>query len=363
MKNLIKNKQNALQKFISILKLHSPEFHSKQSFAPQMHTPLNTNSQISTKPLSSQLLPSQKKVPFASQLTLSSSSINSHLSSPFASQIPLKVKKSQFVLNNCKENNSRSINKFDAKEVQMSDSKECEHSEQLKPIKPINGIKSNNPPKIAKLSAKTQIPKYKYHSQNNRSLFAQNRSTIHLTLNSSVKTLQASNSVNHINKVPKTKATRSKSTPTKARVTFSDTTPSTPGTHTSSNTETPSGSLIEEADDIYFTETLNKIFSRKLTGKDAILKEVRDCVIRDDPGRLREMSPYLSSYWRNFSVKHGCVCLDERIAIQKAIKDLRTYIRHIPGVLPCFHWRRTFGGRASIGVYWQKPASAKLARI
>ena len=75
--------------------------------------------------------------------------------------------------------------------------------------------------------------------------------------------------------MPKTKATRSKSTPTKARVTLSDTTPSTPGTHTSSNTETPSGSLIEQADDIYFTETLNKIFSRKLlailTGKDAIL--------------------------------------------------------------------------------------------
>ena len=99
--------------------------------------------------------------------------------------------------------------------------------------------------------------------------------------------------------MPKTKATRSKSTPTKARVTFSDTTPSTPGTHTSSNTETPSGSLIGEADDIYVTETQNKIFSKKLldilTGKDAILKEVRDCVIRDDPDRLREISPHLSS--------------------------------------------------------------------
>ena len=67
MKNLIKNKQNALQKFNSILKLHSPSFHSKQSFAPQMHTPLNTNSQISTKPLASQLLLSQKKVPLRSQ--------------------------------------------------------------------------------------------------------------------------------------------------------------------------------------------------------------------------------------------------------------------------------------------------------
>ena len=260
MKNLIKNKQNALQKFNSILKLHSPSFHSKQSFAPQMHTKLNTNLQISNKPLASRLLHSQKKVPFASQLTLSNSTVNPHLNPPFASQIPLRVRISQFVLNNCKVNNSNSINEFAAKKVQMSDSKECEHSEQLYPIKPINGIMSNNPPKISKLSAKTQIPKYKYHSQKNRSLFAQNRCTSHLTLNNSTKSLHASNSVNHINKMPKTKATRSKSTPTKARVTFSDTTPSTPGTHTSSNTETPSGSLVEEAADIYFTETLNKIF-------------------------------------------------------------------------------------------------------
>ena len=103
---------------------------------------------------------------------------------------------------------------------------------------------SNNPHKIAKLSAKTQMPKYKHHSQKNRSLFAQNRSPTHLTLNNSIKPLHASNSVNHINKMPKTKATRSKSTPTKSRVTFSDTTPT--GTHNSSNTETPSGSLIEE---------------------------------------------------------------------------------------------------------------------
>ena len=83
--------------------------------------------------------------------------------------------------------------------------------------------------------------------------------------------------------------------------------------------------MIEETDDILFTETLNKVFSKKflaiLTGKDAMLKEVRDCVIRNDPDRLQETSPYLFSYWRDLSVKHGCVCLDERIAIPKAIKD------------------------------------------
>ena len=86
--------------------------------------------------------------------------------------------------------------------------------------------------------------------------------------------------------------------------------------------------MIEEADDIMFTETLNKVFSKKflaiLTGKDAILKEVRDCVIRNDADRLQEISPYLFSFWKNVRetwVKHGCVCLDERIAIPKSIKD------------------------------------------
>ena len=119
--------------------------------------------------------------------------------------------------------------------------------------------------------------------------------------------------------MPKTKA--NKSTPTKAWVTFSNTTTSTFPTNTSSNTETiPSGSLIDAADNVCFTETLNKIFSKKLlailTGRDAILEEVCDCIIRDDPNRLREISSQC-----DLSVKHGCVCLDDRIAIPKAIKD------------------------------------------
>ena len=37
-KHLIKNKQNTIQKFNRILKLHSPSSHSKQSIAPQIHT-------------------------------------------------------------------------------------------------------------------------------------------------------------------------------------------------------------------------------------------------------------------------------------------------------------------------------------
>ena len=159
----------------------------------------------------------------------------------------------------------------------------------------------------------------------NQSLFAQIQPTNNSTVNKQNKLSILNNSVNSISKMSKAKATRSKSTPTKASVTFSDTTPSMPGTNTTSNTETPTGSKIEETDDILFTETLNKVFSKKflaiLTGKGAILKEVRDCVIRNDPDRLQEISPYLFSYWRDLSVKHGYVCLDDRINIPKAIKD------------------------------------------
>ena len=173
MNYLITNKQNATNKFNSILKLHLPSHKLKRPFAPQLTTLLNTNSHIRNKAFASQSLLLRSKVPFATQLTLTNSKINQHSKHPFASQMPLNVIKSQFAPNNCKVNNSHSINKFAAKEVQMSDSKECEHSEQLSPIKHINGIKSNNPPNNAKFSAKAKIPKYKYHLHKNHSLFAQ----------------------------------------------------------------------------------------------------------------------------------------------------------------------------------------------
>ena len=44
-------------------------------------------------------------------------------------------------------------------------------------------------------------------------------------------------------------------------------------------------------------------------------------MLRDDPDRLKEISPYIFSNWRNPSVKHGCICHDERIPIPYAIED------------------------------------------
>ena len=70
--------------------------------------------------------------------------------------MPLKIRKLQFAPNNHTTNNSVSINQFAAKLVQMSDNKECE---KINPMKPVNGISSNNPHKYRKLSTKIQIPK------------------------------------------------------------------------------------------------------------------------------------------------------------------------------------------------------------
>ena len=149
MKYLITNKQNAAKKLNSILKSNWPSHKLKRPFAPQMPALQNSNSHISNKAFASQSLSSLPKTPFATQLTLTASKSNPYFTYPIAAQMPLKVTKLQFAPNNCKVNNSFSINKFVAKEVQMSDSKECEQSEQLSPIKPINGNKSNNPPNNA----------------------------------------------------------------------------------------------------------------------------------------------------------------------------------------------------------------------
>ena len=173
-----------------------PSYKLKRPFAPQLPTLLNTNSHIRNKAFASQSLPLPPKTPFATQLPLTNSKMNPHFKHPFASQLRLKVTKLQFAPNNCNVNNSHSINKFAAKEVQMSDSKECEHSEQLSPIKPINCIKSNNPPKNAKFSAKAKIPKYKYHLHKNHSLFAQIQPKNNSTVNKQNKLFILNNSVN-----------------------------------------------------------------------------------------------------------------------------------------------------------------------
>ena len=83
----------------------------------------------------------------------------------------------------------------------------------------------------------------------------------------------------------------------------------------------PSIDALDAAEALRSSHRINRVFSKKLlailTGRDAILKENCDCILRNVKSRLKD----IHSYWKNMIVKQGCLCLDERIAIPKAIKD------------------------------------------
>ena len=48
-----------------------------------------------------------------------------------------------------------------------------------------------------------------------------------------------------------------------------------------------------------------------VTGKDVILKDVCDFVLKNDETQLKDMSRYIYSYWRDMSVKHGFFPIDD----------------------------------------------------
>ena len=95
------------------------------------------------------------------------------------------------------------------------------------------------------------------------------------------------------------------STPSEAR--FADeagpsTAPSIPATPSTPNTDTTTVTS-PSTDDLYthaFNFALSKIFSStlmaSLTLKDAILKEIRDCLLTDNEDRFRQISPYIHSF-------------------------------------------------------------------
>ena len=113
------------------------------------------------------------------------------------------------------------------------------------------------------------------------------------------------------------------------RVTFR--TQSTPNTNTSTSiNDTKTSSSPENQDIELFREKIfknnlyqlfRKSFLAVLTSKDAVLKEIRDCVIQDDEARCKEVSTYIHSFWKHLPLKSGCLCVDERVAIPNSIKD------------------------------------------
>ena len=69
------------------------------------------------------------------------------------------------------------------------------------------------------------------------------------------------------------------------------------------------------------SKILNKSLIASLTSKDAVLKEVRDCILTNNESRLKALNPYIHSYWRDLHVRSGCVCNDEKVAIPNVLRE------------------------------------------
>ena len=114
------------------------------------------------------------------------------------------------------------------------------------------------------------------------------------------------------------------SPPTHSRSTFQSTPNSAVNTTRSSNQGQTSPNLDLSKEEFFennLTQLFTKGFLAVLTSKDAVLKEVPNCILKNNPQRCKEVNPYLFSYWRDLHVRSGCVCVDERVAIPHSIQD------------------------------------------
>ena len=94
---------------------------------------------------------------------------------------------------------------------------------------------------------------------------------------------------------------------------------------TRSSSESPASSNLDLSKEKVFENNLTQLFTKGflavLTNKDALLKEVRDCIFQGDKHRCKDVNPYLHSYWRDLHVRSGCVCVDEIMAFLNSIQD------------------------------------------
>ena len=105
-----------------------------------------------------------------------------------------------------------------------------------------------------------------------------------------------------------------------ATSTAPNTTPPSP-THSSNASSPLTPSPHVPTFDYIVSKIFNKSLIASLTSKDAVLKEVRDCILTNNESRLKAINPYIHSYWRDLHVRSGCVCVDERVAIPNVLRD------------------------------------------
>ena len=74
-----------------------------------------------------------------------------------------------------------------------------------------------------------------------------------------------------------------------------------------------------------FEYIVSKIFNKSLiaslTSKNAVLKEVRDCILTNNESRQKALNPYIHSYWRDLHVRSGCVCINEKVANPNVLRE------------------------------------------
>ena len=73
--------------------------------------------------------------------------------------------------------------------------------------------------------------------------------------------------------------------------------------------------------DYIMSRIFNKSLIASLTSKNAVLKEVRDCILTNNESRLKVLNPYIHSYWKDLHVRSGWVCIDEKIAIPNVLRE------------------------------------------
>ena len=98
-------------------------------------------------------------------------------------------------------------------------------------------------------------------------------------------------------------------------------TPVTPNTDTTTVTSPSVDDLYLDTFNFALSKILSSTLMASLTTKDAILKEIQDCILTENEGCCKQISPYIHSFWKDLHVKNGCVCVDDRIALPLAIKD------------------------------------------
>ena len=84
--------------------------------------------------------------------------------------------------------------------------------------------------------------------------------------------------------------------------------------------------------DTQLDKAIRDVFSSTLiaaiTNRDAVLREIRDCITLGDEQRCKAVSRQIHTHWKQLSVNDGCILLDNRLTIPNAMKEAVIDVLH-----------------------------------